>query len=226
MATTSASVIPSSKRPRLFTARGKSPEASCPWRWLGSRGGCGKSPLLGGARICRHLDHVLPACGTGTGGRACVLSDTLHSIIPDACRAGLAFFAVRMASRRCFLTAIAVLAPSVLLFAMTAGSGSSAQAADALLIDTDTNVAFRNVSGVMDVGTTPDGRAWFRAAAAVQFAMGSAARGLLRSFYRSRSTRRIVCPTVSAGACGRWAMQDAKGALDRSPSISHPCVTW
>jgi hypothetical protein len=64
-------------------------------------------------------------------------------IIPDACRAGLAVFALRMASRRCFLGAIAMLALAILLFAMAAASASSAKAAgNALLIDTDTNVVF------------------------------------------------------------------------------------
>ena len=58
---------------------------------------------------------------------------------------------------------------------MAASSGSSAQAiADALLIDAGTSVAFGSVpgavSGAMDVGTTPDGRLWFRAVLAVQFA--------------------------------------------------------
>jgi hypothetical protein len=98
-------------------------------------------------------------------------------IIPDAWRAGLAVLALRMASRRCFLTAIAVLALAILLVAMAAASGSSAQAAaDALLIDTDTVVAFGSISGeasgTLDVGTTPEGTAWFRAAAALQFARG------------------------------------------------------
>ena len=60
---------------------------------------------------------------------------------------------------------------------MAAASGSSAQAAaDALLIDTDTVVAFGSISGeasgTLDVGTTPEGTAWFRAAAALQFARG------------------------------------------------------
>ena len=98
-------------------------------------------------------------------------------IIPDACRVALAVFALRMASRRCFLTAIAVLALVILLVAMAAASGSPAQAAaDALLIDTGTNVAFESISGeasgTLDVGTTPEGTAWFRAAAALQFARG------------------------------------------------------
>ena len=87
----------------------------------------------------------------------------------------MAVFAVRMASRRCFLTAIAVLALVILLVAMAAASGSSAQAAgaaaDALLINTNTNVAFESISGeaigALDVGTTPEGNAWFRAAAAL-----------------------------------------------------------
>ena len=49
--------------------------------------------------------------------------------------AGLAVLALRMASRRCFLTAIAVLALAILLVAMAAASGSSAQAAaDALFL--------------------------------------------------------------------------------------------
>jgi hypothetical protein len=39
-------------------------------------------------------------------------------IIPDAWRVGLAVFALRMASRRCFLTAIAVLALAILLVAI------------------------------------------------------------------------------------------------------------
>ena len=64
-----------------------------------------------------------------------------------------------MASRRCFLTAIAVLALAILLVAMTAAGGPAQAVADALLIDTD-------------VGTTPEGTAWFRAAAALQFARG------------------------------------------------------
>jgi hypothetical protein len=68
-------------------------------------------------------------------------------------------FALRMASRRCFLTAIAVLALAILLVAMTAAGGPAQAVADALLIDTD-------------VGTTPEGTAWFRAAAALQFARG------------------------------------------------------
>jgi hypothetical protein len=98
-------------------------------------------------------------------------------IIQDAWRAGLAVLALRMASRRCFLTTIAVLALVILLVAMAAASGSSAQAAaDALLIDTDTVVAFGSISGeasgTLDVGTTPEGTAWFRAAAALQFARG------------------------------------------------------
>ena len=80
-------------------------------------------------------------------------------IIPDAWRAGLAVLALRMASRRCFLTAIAVLALAILLVAMTAAGGPAQAVADALLIDTDTNVAFGSVpgavSGAMDVGTTP-----------------------------------------------------------------------
>jgi hypothetical protein len=80
-------------------------------------------------------------------------------IIPDAWRAGLAVCALRMASRRCFLTAIAVLALAILLVAMTAAGGPAQAVADALLIDTD-------------VGTTPEGTAWFRAAAALQFARG------------------------------------------------------
>jgi hypothetical protein len=71
----------------------------------------------------------------------------------------LAVFALRMASRRCFLTAIAVLALAILLVAMTAAGGPAQAVADALLIDTD-------------VGTTPEGTAWFRAAAALQFARG------------------------------------------------------
>ena len=52
-----------------------------------------------------------------------------------------------MASRRCFLTAIAVLALAILLVAMTAAGGPAQAVADALLIDTDTNVAFGNISG-------------------------------------------------------------------------------
>jgi hypothetical protein len=69
-------------------------------------------------------------------------------IIPDAWRAGLAVLALRMASRRCFLTTIAVLALVILRVAMAAASGSSARAAaDALLIDTDTNVACESISG-------------------------------------------------------------------------------
>ena len=79
----------------------------------------------------------------------------------------MAVFALRKASRRCFLGAIAVLALAIHLFAMAASSGSSAQAiADALLIDAGTSVAFGSVpgavSGAMDVGTTPDGRLWFQ----------------------------------------------------------------
>ena len=66
----------------------------------------------------------------------------------------MAVFALRMASRRCFLTAIAVLALAILLVAMTAAGGPAQAVADALLIDTD-------------VGTTPEGTAWFRAAAAL-----------------------------------------------------------
>jgi hypothetical protein len=80
-------------------------------------------------------------------------------IIPEPWRVGLAVFALRMASRRCFLTAIAVLALVILLVAMTAAGGPAQAVADALLIDTD-------------VGTTPEGTAWFRAAAALQFARG------------------------------------------------------
>ena len=81
----------------------------------------------------------------------------------------MAVLALRMASRR---STIAVLALVILLVAMAAASGSSAQAAaDALLIDTDTNVAFESISGeafgALDVGTTPEGNAWFRAAAAL-----------------------------------------------------------
>ena len=81
-----------------------------------------------------------------------------------------------MASRRCFLTAIAVLALAILLVAMTAAGGPAQAVADALLIDTDTNVAFGNISGedsrTMDVGTTPEGTIWFRVRPAVQFAWG------------------------------------------------------
>ena len=58
----------------------------------------------------------------------------------------MAVFAVRMASRRCFLTAIAVLALVILLVAMTAAGGPAQAVAEALLIDTDTNVAFGNIS--------------------------------------------------------------------------------
>jgi hypothetical protein len=69
-------------------------------------------------------------------------------IISDACRDGLAVFALRKASRRCFLGVIAVLALAIHLFAMAASSGSSAQAiADALLIDAGTSVAFGSVPG-------------------------------------------------------------------------------
>ena len=79
----------------------------------------------------------------------------------------MAVFALRMASRHCFLTAIAVLALAILLVAMAAASGSSAQAAaDALLIDTDTVVAFGSISGeasgTLDVGTTPEGTTWLQ----------------------------------------------------------------
>ena len=74
------------------------------------------------------------------------MSGTLQLIIPDAWRVGLAVFAVRMASRRCFLTAIAVLALAILLVAMTAAGGPAQAVANALLIDTDTNVAFGNIS--------------------------------------------------------------------------------
>jgi hypothetical protein len=92
-------------------------------------------------------------------------------IIPDAWRVGLAVFALRMASRRCFLTAIAVLALAILLVAMTAAGGPAQAVADALLIDTDTIVAFGNISGedsrTMDVGTTPEGTIWFRVRPAV-----------------------------------------------------------
>ena len=88
----------------------------------------------------------------------------------------MAVFALRMASRRCFLTAIAVLALAILLVAMTAAGGPAQAVADALLIDTDTNVAFGNISGedsrTMDVGTTPEGTIWFRVRPAVQFAWG------------------------------------------------------
>jgi len=97
-------------------------------------------------------------------------------IIPEPWRVGLAVFALRMASRRCFLTAIAVLALAILLVAMTAAGGPAQAVADALLIDTDTNVAFGNISGehsrTMDVGTTPEGTIWFRVRPAVQFAWG------------------------------------------------------
>ena len=88
----------------------------------------------------------------------------------------MAVFALRMASRRCFLTAIAVLALAILLVAMTAAGGPAQAVADALLIDTDTNVAFGNISGedsrTMDVGTTPEGTIWFRVRPAVQFTWG------------------------------------------------------
>jgi hypothetical protein len=67
-------------------------------------------------------------------------------IIPEPWRVGLAVFALRMASRRCFLTAIAVLALVILLVAMTAAGGPAQAVAEALLIDTDTNVAFGNIS--------------------------------------------------------------------------------
>ena len=85
------------------------------------------------------------------------MSGTLQLIISDACRDGLAVFALRKASRRCFLGVIAVLALAIHLFAMAASSGSSAQAiADALLIDAGTSVAFGSVPGTvmgaMDVG--------------------------------------------------------------------------
>jgi len=58
-----------------------------------------------------------------SGGGAAAAPDTksvleVDKIIPDAWRVGLAVFAQRMASRRCFLTAIAVLALAILLVAI------------------------------------------------------------------------------------------------------------
>ena len=102
-----------------------------------------------------------------------------------------------MASRRCFLTTIAVLALVILLVAMAAASRSSAQAAaDALLIDTDTNVAFESISGeaigALDVGTSPEGNAWFRAAAALQFARG---------FVNPESAKNLLSEMLSEAVC-------------------------
>ena len=125
----------------------------------------------------------------------------------------MAVFALRKASRRCFLGAIAVLALAIHLFAMAASSGSSAQAiADALLIDAGTSVAFGSVpgavSGAMDVGTTPDGRLWFRAVLAVQFARG---------FMNEEHARTLLSKTVQEGDGvpngfhrGRWKVGDAR----------------
>ena len=102
-----------------------------------------------------------------------------------------------MKPRRCFLTTIAVLALIILLVAMAAASGSSAQAAaDALLIDTDTNVAFESISGeaigALDVGTSPEGNAWFRAAAALQFARG---------FVNPESAKNLLSEMLSEAVC-------------------------
>ena len=124
------------------------------------------------------------------------MSGTLQLIIPDAWRAGLAVLALRMASRR---STIAVLALVILLVAMAAASGSSAQAAaDALLIDTGTNVAFESISGeaigALDVGTSPEGNAWFRAAAALdlQFARG---------FVNPESAKNLLSEMLSEAVC-------------------------
>jgi hypothetical protein len=125
----------------------------------------------------------------------------------------LAVFALRQASRRCFLGAIAMLALAIHLFAMAASRGSSAQAiADALLIDAGTSVAFGSVpgavSGAMDVGTTPDGRLWFHAVLAVQFARG---------FMNEEHARTLLSKTVQEGDGvpngfhrGRWKVGDAR----------------
>jgi hypothetical protein len=74
---------------------------------------------------------------------------------------GLAVFALHMASTRCFLADIAMLALAILLFAMAASRGSSAQAiTDTLLINTGTNMAFGSVPWAvicaMDIGTTTE----------------------------------------------------------------------
>ena len=116
----------------------------------------------------------------------------------------MAVFALRMASRRCFLTAIAVLALAILLVAMTAAGGPAQAVADALLIDTDTNVAFGNISGedsrTMDVWTTPEGTIWFRVRPAVQFAWG---------FLNPESAKTLLSKMLSedpSALYGHWTM--------------------
>ena len=116
---------------------------------------------------------------------------------------------------------------------MAAASGSSAQAAaDALLIDTDTNVAFESISGeafgALDVGTTPEGNAWFRAAAALQFARGfvnpESAKNLLskmlleavclhRRAGMSGTGTDVLCASIVVQACGGRVPARAKQKL-------------
>ncbi len=131
-----------------------------------------------------------------------------------------------MAYRRCFLTTIAVLALVILLVAMAAASGSSAQAAaDALLINTDTVVAFGSISGeasgTLDVGTTPEGTAWFRAAAALQFARG---------FVNPESTKKLLSEMLSEGSVpdgfrkGLWKVGAAKREAGRGSWCCQFCT--
>jgi hypothetical protein len=65
----SASVIPTSKRPRLFTTRGKSPEADCPRRWVGSRCGCALRRLRTVSRCLQILSpgQILSTVERGPG---------------------------------------------------------------------------------------------------------------------------------------------------------------
>jgi hypothetical protein len=156
----------------------------------------------------------------------------IQLIIPDDWLAGLPVFqaALRMTSRCCLLCSIAVFALAILLFAMAAASGSSAQvASDNLLIDTDTVVAFGSISGeaisTLDVGTTPEGTVWFHAAAALQFARG---------FVNPEHAKKLLSKMLLEDCVpdwfqrGWWKVGSAKCQikLDCGTASSPHCVLW
>ena len=84
-----------------------------------------------------------------------------------------------MSMRRCFLGALAVLSASIVVLAMSGGGAAAAPDTKRLLeVDTIAEMDFGRISGTrvgaVSVGTTADGKVWFTAQDALQFACGGA----------------------------------------------------
>ncbi len=107
------------------------------------------------------------------------MSGTRLMIIADGCWVASACCAPRMSLHRCFLGALAVLSASIVVLAMSgAGAAAVPDTNNVLEVDTIAEVDFGKISGTrvgaVSVGTTSDGRVWFTAQDALQFACGGA----------------------------------------------------